>query len=571
MGAAVLLSLLAPLFRAALTGCADAARVTAQITMARILVVDDSPTIRKVVTGILERHGYETVAAADGQFALDALDDDDRPIDLVLLDFVMPRMNGFQFCRAIRGSDLYATLPVVLMSAKSDKIRDQFVEQTGAIDAISKPFDAQALVVAIENALRRMNQGRASQGRLPELDDLPVSSHSSPSLEPEQLRARAASHVGSRLATVLAPLLVRSEPGRNDKGGDEATNGSPLRSRDSLADAMATGLTREGLREIAAAARGIDFGEGAMALAGDIASIPIGAVLQMLQVESQTGVILVSNWKSEVTITMRAGLIDLVQSRGAGDEFRLGRFFVEEGLVTPDEIDALTRDQGRGRSDHARRRKSEARALEAEASAGLPGHARAAGDDDDARDGRSSSIPPPPPGASLTRLPGVTPPGGVARLLLGDALLQAGRVTAEQLKSALARQSSELIYEVLRWPRGHFEFRVQPSPPLAQRAQLGLPVASVVMEGFRRVDEWRLVEAGLGSFEAVLVRDPVAIDALPRHDDGALSRQERLVLDVIDGERTVREIIAASHMSSFDACRILMQFLEARLVRRRHG
>ena len=540
--------------------------------MARILVVDDSPTIRKVVTGILERHGYETVAAADGQFALEALDDDDRPIDLVLLDFVMPRMNGFQFCRAIRGSDLYATLPVVLMSAKSDKIRDQFVEQTGAIDAISKPFDAQALVVAIENALRRMNQGRASQGRLPELDDLPVSSHSSPSLEPEQLRARAAAHVGSRLAAVLAPLLVRNENEnglRNAESGDEAANGSPLRSRDSLADAMASGLTREGLREIAAAARGIDFGEGAMALAGDIATIPIGAVLQMLQVESQTGVILVSNWRSEVTITMRAGLIDLVQSRGAGDEFRLGRFFVEEGLVTPEGIDALTRDQGRGRSDAARRKKSEARALDAEGSAGLPGHA---GDEaSDAREGRSSSIPPPPPGVSLTRLPGVTPPGGVPRLLLGDALLQAGRVTAEQLKSALARQSSELIYEVLRWPRGHFEYRVQPSPPLAQRAQLGLPVASVVMEGFRRVDEWRLVEAGLGSFEAVLVRDPVAIDALPRHDDGALSRQERLVLDVIDGERTVREIIAASHMSSFDACRILMQLLEARLVRRRHG
>ena len=65
----------------------------------------------------------------------------------------------------------------------------------------------------------------------------------------------------------------------------------------------------------------------------------------MLQVECKTGVLLVSNGHgSEVTITMRSGLIDLVQSRGAGDEFRLGRFFVEEGLVTPDEIDALLRD-----------------------------------------------------------------------------------------------------------------------------------------------------------------------------------------------------------------------------------
>jgi hypothetical protein len=62
------------------------------------------------------------------------------------------------------------------------------------------------------------------------------------------------------------------------------------------------------------------------------------------------------------------------------------------------------------------------------------------------------------------------------------------------------------------------------------------------------------------------MRDPVAIDALPIDE---LARPERVVLEVIDGQRTVRDIIAASHMSSFDACRILLQFLEARVVRRR--
>jgi CheY-like chemotaxis protein len=446
--------------------------------MARILVVDDSPTIRKVVTGILGRHGYETIAAADGQLALDALQHGEAPIDLVLLDFVMPKMNGFQFCRAVRTSDRFAQMPVVLMSAKSDKIRDQFVEQTGALDAISKPFDAQALVVAIENALRRVNQGRASQGRLPDVDDL------------EQLP------------------------------------------------------TSSGSIPVAGA------GEKAMALSGDLGVVPIGAVLQMLQVESQTGVIVISNGKSEVTVSMRSGLIDLVQSRGAGDEFRLGRFFVEEGLVTPAEIDALLKDHG------GRTRSGEIRALEAEGKLPTDGE-------------RPSTIPPPPIGSGERPRVSERP---APRPLLGDVLVQSGRVTQEQLKSALARQSSELVYEVLRWPRGRFELRVQPATALAQRAQLGLPVASVVMEGFRRVDEWRLVEAGLGNFESVLVRDPVAIEALPPGpESGGLSRPESVVLAAIDGERTVREIIAASHMSSFDACRILMQFLEARLVRRRHG
>jgi hypothetical protein len=289
-----------------------------------------------------------------------------------------------------------------------------------------------------------------------------------------------------------------------------------------------------------------------LSIAGDLATVPIGAILQMLQVECKTGVLVVSSGQSgaraesargprdarpssaisssrasEVTITMRSGLIDLVQSRGAGDEFRLGRFFIEEGLVTPAEIEALLRDP----------RSASSRAGEPSSLSDPP------------TSDRISTTPSPPliPGSAETA-------AAKPRMLVGDAL------------AALARQSSELIYEVLRWPKGWFEFRLTLPPLLALKAKLGLPVASVVMEGFRRVDEWRLVEQGLGSFDAVLVRDPVALDTFPLAE---LARPERIVLDAIDGVRTVRDIIATSHMSSFDACRVLLQFLEARVVRRR--
>jgi len=139
----------------------------------RVLVVDDSPTIRKVVSAVLARHGFESVHAADGQAALETLveaaraDEDGesggesngvQKIDVVLVDFVMPRMNGFQLCRAMRQSELLRSIPIVLMSAKSDRIREHFVQQTGAIDAISKPFDAQALIAVIENAIRRASE-----------------------------------------------------------------------------------------------------------------------------------------------------------------------------------------------------------------------------------------------------------------------------------------------------------------------------------------------------------------------------------------------------------------------------
>src|SRR5580658_2835786 len=136
----------------------------------RVLVVDDSPTIRRVVGAVLERNGFEARQAEDGQDALEQLlesaeatkhgNGEASKIDIVLVDFVMPRMNGFQLCRAIRQNPQLPPLPIILMSAKSDRIREHFVQQTGAIDAIGKPFDSRALIAVIENAVRRAEQWR---------------------------------------------------------------------------------------------------------------------------------------------------------------------------------------------------------------------------------------------------------------------------------------------------------------------------------------------------------------------------------------------------------------------------
>jgi CheY-like chemotaxis protein len=438
----------------------------------RVLVVDDSPTIRKVVSAVLERHGFEAVEAVDGQAALEKLTqaaratqegdepDEAEKIDVVLVDFVMPRMNGFQLCRAIRHDELLRDTPVVLMSAKSDRIREHFVQQTGAIDAITKPFEAQALIAVIENAIRRSTEWRQ--------------------------RERSDRHRVAEPPEATDPLRTTPQDGR-----------PPI------------------------------------ALQGDIAIIPIGAVLQLLQIEARSGLLLVTDGRSEVTMAMRRGLIDLVQARGASSEFRLGRYFVEHGLVTTEDIDRL-----------------------------LQGHPQApAHNQAQPRNPKS----PPPESGSRSAASKDEPPTGTRRLL-GDLLVESGRVTREQLRDGLARQSSELVYEVLRWPAGRFEFRLDSLPALAETAQLGLPVASVVMEGFRRVDEWRVVEAGLGSFESVLQADPVAIGV---SDLERLTKDERRLLDMVDGKRTVRAIIEQSHMSSFDACKVLFQLLEARLVRRR--
>lgn len=587
----------------------------------RILVVDDSPTIRNVVSDILERHGYEPQLASDGQDALDALSSGEVKADLVLVDFVMPRMNGYQFCRALRENAELATTPVVLMSAKADRIREQFVQQTGAFDAISKPFDSRALVAVVENALRRVNSNRASASRLPEFADEDTNS-AAPSIAIEYETQRT--DLGRVVAQKLASLV-----------GEVLANDPRIEPHD-LTEALTDRLADQALLDmIEAAGERADRGP---ILAGDLGIIPIGAIFQLLQVENQTGVLVCRNGVTEVRASFRSGLIDLVQSSGAGDEFRLGRFFVEEGVLTPVQIDEimakrlaaqepkapppaaaedaeapLSRINVRGDALLA----SEAETIIAPASlihgdgveapadsngsAGdaapaapaerdpLASHStvddgdlRATSEKSDVERGSESvdlrrplasdvhsraTLPGTPHHAPTVVIMNGTEPRAGTRPL-GMSLLAAGKIVDSQLKTALTRQSSELLYEVLRWQKGRFELRREPQSELAESARLGLPVASVVMEGFRRVDEWRVLERTVGDFDAVIVRDEAAIASF---DVSALPPKERGVLEAADGDRTVRQIVAASHMSSFDACRILAQLLEARVLRRRGG
>src|SRR6185369_295033 len=146
-----------------------------------------------------------------------------------------------------------------------------------------------------------------------------------------------------------------------------------------------------------------------------------------------------------------------------------------------------------------------------------------------------------------------------------EALINFGLITEEDVRRALIRQTSELIYEVLRWPKGRFSFSREMMKDQSEVSKLGLPVASIVMEGFRRVDEWRLIEGSI-HFDEVLLRDQVAVDAMGSEK---LTRQEQLVLDAIDGARSVREVLGNVDVGSFDACKILYQFLQSRLVRHR--
>ncbi len=113
-----------------------------------ILVVDDSATVRKLVSGKLEKCGLEVICAVDGMDALEKINENIP--DLILLDITMPRMDGYQVCKLIRGNEATKDVPVVMISGKDgffDKVRGRMAGTTGYI---TKPFGPETLMKTVE-------------------------------------------------------------------------------------------------------------------------------------------------------------------------------------------------------------------------------------------------------------------------------------------------------------------------------------------------------------------------------------------------------------------------------------
>ncbi|HEX2882879.1 MAG TPA: DUF4388 domain-containing protein [Polyangiaceae bacterium] len=453
-----------------------------------VLVVDDSPTLRKVVATILERNQFSVLTAEDGVDALQKLDQ--YEIDLVLLDFVMPRMNGYQCCREIRANARYDQLPVVLMSAKGEKMRGQFVTQTGAVDAITKPFDARALVAVIENALARgANVDRTavvvtepdeddSTSGMFDLDALELSDDSA------QRRQQIASIFAQRLTKIVSP---------------QPHNSRNLQTPGALRDLFEERLTPNRLFKLATLLNTLEGGDEQAVMSGNLSFISIAEVLQMLELQRQSGMLVISRPEAEIQVYLSEGKLDLVQGRGLPVGFRLGRYLLEDGVIEREALRAILENPASGKR------------------------------------------------------------------LLGEILIAQGQATPAQVQAALKRQTCELIYELVRWEKGRFAFYEGAISPESTMAELGLAAGALLMEGFRRVDEWRRIEGSI-DFDEVLFQDTAVIERAGRDK---LTVQESSILDAIDGQRTVRQIVDQVPANTFDVCRILYQFMSSRLVRRK--
>ena len=118
----------------------------------KILVVDDNKEIREIINILLSGEGYQVIEANDGLKALDQIMQ--HEFDLIILDVMMPKMDGWQVCREIRQ---YSKVPIIMLTAKSDEKDELQGFDLGVDEYITKPFSPKILVARVEAILRRSN------------------------------------------------------------------------------------------------------------------------------------------------------------------------------------------------------------------------------------------------------------------------------------------------------------------------------------------------------------------------------------------------------------------------------
>jgi CheY-like chemotaxis protein len=239
------------------------------------------------------------------------------------------------------------------------------------------------------------------------------------------------------------------------------------------------------------------------ALAGDLAVVSIADVLLLLQDRGYTGSVGLSHGRARMDIYLGQGRVDFAGAQGVADEFLLGRFLVSGGHLSQETLAQVIADRR--------------------------------------RDG--------------------------SKELLGAYLCSRGLLAASGLHKAMAKQTAALVFESLRWGSGRFTFCPLTELPMHVReAALSLPVDGLILEGLRRVEEWRVIEQEIGDFDMTFVRNE---DKLASFSRGQLLREEAAIAELVNGRNTVRDIIQISKMGSYDVTQVLFRLLRSKLIRRR--
>jgi two-component system phosphate regulon response regulator PhoB len=139
--------------------------------MERVLIVDDDPDIQKLVSYNLTQAGYQVVTAASGLEALNAVQD--QTPDLIVLDIMLPDLDGLEVCRRLRRQEKTRRIPIIMLTARTQEVDRVVGFELGADDYVMKPFSPRELVLRIRSIFRRMGDEPDDVLRVGKIELLP--------------------------------------------------------------------------------------------------------------------------------------------------------------------------------------------------------------------------------------------------------------------------------------------------------------------------------------------------------------------------------------------------------------
>ncbi len=434
-----------------------------------ILNIDDSPTVQRLIEMILSSQGYRVILAADGEAGI-AMAKAEKPA-VILVDFVMPKMNGFQVCKTLKEDPEFQDTPIILVTSKGDKVGSKFVDVLGITEYFTKPFQPEELLAKIREAIdRRKNSSPAAAAHdIPKPAPFPGASAASSPSAAQPSYASPASAQSSGIESLVRDIV--------EKALDE--------------------FVKKSLPELIRRELGKSPAAGNAGIQGNLAGFRIVEVMQMLGLQRQTGRLAISRGSDGADIYFRDGAVVYAASNCDGST----------------DIGGLLRKTCRLEEDALR-------------------HALRIAD--------------------MTGQP------------IDSVLAQEKIVDLRTFAECLKRHTESAVYKAMAWRDGEFFF--EKSAPPVFTTPLQLKVDDLLLEGARRADEWTLIQQKIPSFSEVF--ESMIGNAAELTTRG-MSDIDLKVFSLIDGRRSIQEIIDASCLTEFDVAKSMFILLSVNLIRRK--
>ena len=418
---------------------------------ARVLIVDDSPTVRRLGELILSQQGYAVHTAEDGEQGLEVA----RRVkpDAILVDFVMPKMNGHTFCTMLRKDKEMEAIPLILISSKGEAVGEAFEKEFGVVHYFSKPFEPDDLVNKLEEVLGSV------KGKGSDADDETGQAGTAPAA------------IENIVDKVLRQYFQKD---------------FPLLMRNVLSDT----LSEAGLVQ-----------KSGMVLSGDLSQIMLPDIINFAYNSRLSGRLTVFSREVFGEIFIEEGnFIFATSSRKGSRNIFLTDLLLKDGRLTANS--------------------EELNSCVAEA--------------------RSRNIP------------------------IGRILVERNLLTDKELMDYLQQHAQDAFATTLDVKEGNFFLEQDDLPTNLQDLTIRVPLISVLMEGLSHLDEKHLAASEFKDEEMVLVRLITNEDAL---DTVNLKPRELELFGLIDGKKTLREIIELSQLEPLETKRICYALRKVGLLR----